>query len=46
MRQIALPLSAASDSPPRIVVGNANSGVLDALMEPHKRRTASASGRD
>ncbi|MEJ2409546.1 MAG: ATPase [Novosphingobium sp.] len=36
MRQIALPLSAASDSPPRIVVGNANSGVLDALMEPHK----------
>ncbi|WP_067736324.1 HdaA/DnaA family protein [Novosphingobium naphthalenivorans] len=34
MRQIALPLSAASDSPPRIVVGNANAGVLDALMEP------------
>lgn len=34
MRQIALPLSAASDSPPRIVVGNANTAVLDALMEP------------
>lgn len=34
MRQIALPLSAASDSPPRIVVGNANAPVLDALMEP------------
>ena len=33
MRQIALPLSAASDSPPRIVVGNANAGVLDALAE-------------
>ncbi|MCJ2185908.1 HdaA/DnaA family protein [Novosphingobium beihaiensis] len=36
MRQIALPLSAASDSPPRIVVGSANAGVLDALMEPEK----------
>ncbi|SFF83852.1 hypothetical protein SAMN05518801_102109 [Novosphingobium sp. CF614] len=34
MRQIALPLSSASDSPPRIVVGNANTAVLDALMEP------------
>lgn len=34
MRQIALPLSAASDSPPRIVVGNANAAVLDALMAP------------
>ena len=34
MRQIALPLAAASDSPPRIVVGNANAAVLDALMEP------------
>jgi len=36
MRQIALPLSAASDSPPRIVVGNANAGVIDALAEPGK----------
>lgn len=34
MRQIALPLSAASDSPPRIVVGNANAAAIDALMEP------------
>jgi hypothetical protein len=34
MRQIALPLSAASDSPPRIVVGTANAGVVDALLEP------------
>lgn len=34
MRQIALPLSSASDSPPRIVVGNANAPVLDALSEP------------
>lgn len=34
MKQIALPLSAASDSPSRIVVGNANAAVLDALMEP------------
>ena len=34
MRQIALPLSPASDSPPRIVVGNANAAVLDALSEP------------
>lgn len=34
MRQIPLPLSPASDSPPRIVVGNANAGVLDALAEP------------
>lgn len=34
MRQIALPLSAASDSPPRIVVGEANAPVIDALMEP------------
>ncbi|HUD28134.1 MAG TPA: ATPase [Novosphingobium sp.] len=34
MRQIALPLSAASDSPPRIVVGNANAGVVDALLAP------------
>lgn len=36
MRQIALPLSAASDSPPRIVVGNANAGVIDALTGPDK----------
>jgi hypothetical protein len=34
MRQIALPLSTASDSPPRIVVGNANAPVLDALAQP------------
>jgi hypothetical protein len=34
MRQIALPLSAASDSPPRIVVGTGNAGVVDALLEP------------
>lgn len=36
MRQIALPLSAASESPPRIVVGNANAAVVDALLEPGK----------
>ncbi|HKR92660.1 ATPase [Novosphingobium sp.] len=36
MRQIALPLSAAREDPPRIVVGNANGAVLDALMEPDK----------
>lgn len=34
MRQIALPLSAASDSPPRIVVGVGNAGAVDALLEP------------
>lgn len=34
MRQIALPLSTASDSPPRIVVGNANAAAIDALLEP------------
>ncbi|MGH6743345.1 hypothetical protein EDF58_101550 [Novosphingobium sp. PhB57] len=34
MKQIALPLSAASDSPPRIVVGNANAQAIDALLEP------------
>ena len=34
MKQIALPLSSASDSPPRIVVGNANATVLDALADP------------
>lgn len=36
MRQIALPLSAASENPPRIVVANANAPVLDALMEPSR----------
>lgn len=35
MKQIALPLSAASDSPPRIVVGNANAAAIDALLEPN-----------
>lgn len=35
MRQIALPLSdGAQKSPPRIVVGNANAGVIDALSDP------------
>ena len=34
MRQIALPLSAASENPPRIVVGSANAAVIDALAEP------------
>ncbi len=34
MRQIPLPLSTASDSPPRIVVGNANAHAVDALLEP------------
>lgn len=34
MRQIALPLSTASDSPPRIVVGAGNASVVDALLEP------------
>ncbi len=34
MRQIPLPLSPATDSPSRIVVGNANASVLDALAEP------------
>lgn len=33
MKQIALPLSAASDSPPRIVVGNANAHAVDGLLE-------------
>lgn len=36
MRQIALPLSSASDVPSRIVVGTANAAVLDALVEPDK----------
>ncbi|MCT2400479.1 HdaA/DnaA family protein [Novosphingobium mangrovi (ex Huang et al. 2023)] len=36
MRQIALPLSSASDSPPRIVVGNSNAAVIEALGEPGK----------
>ncbi len=46
MRQIALPLSTASDSPPRIVVGTANAGVVDALLEPGQWpfRTAIVSG--
>ncbi|EIZ78774.1 ATPase [Novosphingobium sp. Rr 2-17] len=34
MRQIALPLPTASDHPPRIVVGAANAGAVDALLEP------------
>ena len=35
MRQIALPLSAGKKlSPPRIVIGNANSAVADALSNP------------
>ncbi|WP_395332375.1 ATPase [Novosphingobium sp. BL-8H] len=34
MRQIPLPLSTASDSPPRIAVGNANAHAVDALLEP------------
>ncbi|EQB12042.1 MAG: ATPase [Novosphingobium lindaniclasticum] len=33
MKQIPLPLSAASDSPPRIVVGNANAHAVDGLLE-------------
>ncbi|GAB7553931.1 MULTISPECIES: HdaA/DnaA family protein [Novosphingobium] len=46
MRQIALPLSAASDSPPRIVVGEANAPAIDALIEPGQWpfRTAILSG--
>ncbi|CCA92928.1 ATPase [Novosphingobium sp. PP1Y] len=34
MRQIALPLSSNRDRPPRIVVGNANASVIDAMSEP------------
>ena len=34
MTQIPLPLTPASDSPSRIVVGNANAAVLDALSDP------------
>lgn len=46
MRQIALPLSAASENPPRIVVGNSNAAVIDALAEPENWpfRTAILSG--
>ncbi|QVM85697.1 ATPase [Novosphingobium decolorationis] len=33
-KQIALPLSASSDSPPRIVVGEANAAAIDALTDP------------
>lgn len=37
MKQIALPLVAGSaESPPRIIVGNANAGVVDALSDPSK----------
>jgi chromosomal replication initiation ATPase DnaA len=36
MRQIALPLTSASDSPPRIVVGAANATAIDALADPAK----------
>ena len=36
MRQIALPLAPAKDVVPRIVVGNANAVVVDALMEPER----------
>ncbi|MBT0668570.1 ATPase [Novosphingobium profundi] len=35
-RQIALPLSASSDSPPRIVVGEANAAAIDALTDPER----------
>lgn len=35
-RQIALPLSSTSDSPPRIVVGTANAHVIDALLDPER----------
>lgn len=36
MSQIALPLSSASDRPPRIVLGSANAGVFDALAKPER----------
>lgn len=35
MSQIALPLRVGEDGPSRIVVGNANSGVIDALAAAH-----------
>lgn len=35
-KQIALPLSASSDSPPRIVVGEANAPAIDALTDPER----------
>lgn len=46
MRQIALPLSARSDSPSRVLVGATNAVVIDALMEADKWpfRTAILSG--
>jgi len=46
MRQIALPLSAPSESPERLVVGNANAAVFDALADPSTWpfRTALLSG--
>lgn len=34
MRQIALPLTIAGSGPPRIVVGNANAAVIEALRDP------------
>ena len=34
MSQIALPLNAGSDGPPRIVVGNANAHAAEALLSP------------
>jgi hypothetical protein len=34
MRQIALPLAPAGSGPPRIVIGNANAAVIDALVDP------------
>jgi hypothetical protein len=34
VRQIALPLTSAGSGPARIVVGNANATVIDALVEP------------
>ena len=36
MRQIALPLTPADCGAPRIVVGNANAAVVDALLEPSR----------
>lgn len=46
MRQIALPLSSPDGTPPRIVVGGANSHVIDALSESGRWpfRTAILSG--
>lgn len=46
MRQIALPLTLTGSGPPRIVVGNANAAVVDALRDPARWpfRTAVLSG--